>query len=111
MARTTNKKATQKKPTSQAKRTTRTQASRRPLKAVAKRKQPARRVLLMVATRKGAWLFHGDAARRTWRVDGPHFLGHIIGQHRPPRADDVSFHRSRPHLEGSKQTARVSQGT
>jgi hypothetical protein len=78
MARTTNKKATQKKPTSQAKRTTRTQASRRPLKAVAKRKQPARRVLLMVATRKGAWLFHGDAARRTWRVDGPHFLGHII---------------------------------
>ncbi len=34
--------------------------------------------LLLVATRKGAWLLHGDAARRTWRVDGPHFLGHII---------------------------------
>jgi photosystem II stability/assembly factor-like uncharacterized protein len=38
----------------------------------------ARRVLLMVATRKGAWLYHGDAARRTWRADGPHFLGHVV---------------------------------
>ena len=35
-------------------------------------------LLLMVATRKGAWLFHGDARRRSWRVDGPHFLGHIV---------------------------------
>ena len=38
----------------------------------------ARRVLVLVATRKGAWLYHGDATRKTWRVDGPHFLGHII---------------------------------
>ncbi len=38
----------------------------------------ARRTLVLVATRKGAWLFHGDSARKTWRVDGPHFLGHII---------------------------------
>ncbi|MGE5338935.1 MAG: WD40/YVTN/BNR-like repeat-containing protein [Gemmatimonadota bacterium] len=38
----------------------------------------ARRVVVLVATRKGAWLFHGDAARRTWRADGPHFLGHIV---------------------------------
>ena len=35
-------------------------------------------VTLLVATRKGAWLYHGDAARRTWQVDGPHFLGHVI---------------------------------
>ena len=35
-------------------------------------------VLLMVATRKGAWLYHSDATRKTWRTDGPHFLGHII---------------------------------
>lgn len=35
-------------------------------------------VVLLVATRKGAWLYHGDAARRAWKVDGPHFLGHII---------------------------------
>lgn len=34
--------------------------------------------VVMVATRKGAWLFHGDAARKTWRVNGPHFLGHVV---------------------------------
>ena len=44
----------------------------------ARRAPSARRVLALVATRKGAWLYHGDATRRTWRVDGPHFLGHII---------------------------------
>jgi photosystem II stability/assembly factor-like uncharacterized protein len=38
----------------------------------------ARRALILVATRKGAWLYHGDAARRSWHADGPHFLGHII---------------------------------
>jgi hypothetical protein len=37
-----------------------------------------RRLVLLVATRKGAWLFHGDARRDAWRVDGPHFLGHIM---------------------------------
>ncbi len=36
------------------------------------------RMLLMVATRKGAWLFHSDHRRRTWQADGPHFLGHTI---------------------------------
>jgi photosystem II stability/assembly factor-like uncharacterized protein len=35
-------------------------------------------VSLLIATRKGAWLMHGDAARRAWRLDGPHFLGHIV---------------------------------
>src|SRR5881397_2053051 len=38
----------------------------------------ARHVLVSVATRKGAWLYHGDAARKSWRADGPHFLGHIV---------------------------------
>jgi len=42
------------------------------------RSLPSRRVLVMAATRKGAWLYHSDAARKTWRSDGPHFLGHII---------------------------------
>ena len=72
----------------------------------------ASRVLIMVATRKGAWLFHGDAARRSWRADGPHFLGHVInhlvldprdrphaarrGQDRPPRPDDLPLDRPRP---------------
>ena len=38
----------------------------------------ARKVVVLVATRKGAWLYHGGADRKTWRVDGPHFLGHVI---------------------------------
>lgn len=37
-----------------------------------------RRVVVLVATRKSAWLFHGDPARKTWKADGPHFLGHVI---------------------------------
>jgi photosystem II stability/assembly factor-like uncharacterized protein len=36
------------------------------------------RLVLLVATRKGAWLFHGDPQRQTWTADGPHFLGHIV---------------------------------
>ncbi len=65
MARTTQKSATRTRGT--------TARARR-----APRRRPSRRVLVLVATRKGAWLYHGDETRRTWRVDGPHFLGHII---------------------------------
>jgi len=35
-------------------------------------------IIVMVATRKGLWLYHSDSKRQQWRVDGPHFLGHII---------------------------------
>ena len=35
-------------------------------------------VMLLVGTRKGAWIYHGDAARRAWRVEGPHLLGQIV---------------------------------
>lgn len=42
------------------------------------RAKSAPALTLLVATRKGAWLLHGDAARKNWRVDGPHFLGHIV---------------------------------
>ncbi len=55
--------------------------SRKPVKGTRNpgtRAQRTRRVLVMLATRKGAWLYHGDAARKTWRADGPHFLGHIV---------------------------------
>src|SRR5258708_29696613 len=34
--------------------------------------------LLWAATRKGAWLYRGDASRNVWHADGPHFLGQII---------------------------------
>jgi photosystem II stability/assembly factor-like uncharacterized protein len=35
-------------------------------------------LVLLVGTRKGAFLYHGDAARRKWKADGPHFLGSIV---------------------------------
>jgi hypothetical protein len=35
-------------------------------------------IVLFVATKKGVWLVHGDGERRTWRLDGPHFLGHEV---------------------------------
>ena len=38
----------------------------------------ASRLVILVATRKGAWFFHGDVRRKTWKADGPHFLGHTI---------------------------------
>ncbi len=41
---------------------------------------PPARLVLLVATRKGAWLLHGDAKRKSWRMDGPHFLGHVVSQ-------------------------------
>jgi hypothetical protein len=62
-------------------RTRRRPAARRkapPPRAKASRPRPASRVLVLVATRKGAWLYHGDARRRNWRADGPHFLGHVV---------------------------------
>jgi hypothetical protein len=37
-----------------------------------------KRVVVLVATRKGAWLFRSDAKRKTWAADGPHFLGHTL---------------------------------
>jgi photosystem II stability/assembly factor-like uncharacterized protein len=59
MARTTRKSTTRRSKTSRA-------------------ASAPHKLLLMVATRKGAWLYHGDTARRTWRADGPHFLGQIF---------------------------------
>src|SRR5260370_12018121 len=71
MPRTTKKSAAKaKKTTKSAKRVA--SAKRAP------RKAPARRVLVLVATRKGAWFYRSDAARKSWQTDGPHFLGHIV---------------------------------
>jgi photosystem II stability/assembly factor-like uncharacterized protein len=58
---------------------TRTPRKSTPRKRKTTRAKPApRKLLLMVATRKGLWLLHGDGARKQWRIDGPHFLGHIF---------------------------------
>ena len=57
-------------------------SARKPARAAspkkAKRGAKARPVVVLVATRKGAWLYRSDAGRSSWRADGPHFLGHII---------------------------------
>ncbi len=55
-----------------ARKTTKITTQRKPAPA------RVRRTLVLAATRKGAWLFHGDSTRKKWRVDGPHFLGHTI---------------------------------
>lgn len=36
------------------------------------------RVILMVGTRKGAFIYTADTARKRWSLDGPHFLGQIV---------------------------------
>ncbi len=70
MARTVKKKASpaKRKPPAAKRKTHKTAA--RPAK------QPT--VLLLVGTRKGAWLYRADPARKNWRADGPHFLGQIV---------------------------------
>src|SRR5438477_12781405 len=35
-------------------------------------------VQLLVGTRKGAWSYRRDAGRRSWSVDGPHYLGGVV---------------------------------
>ncbi len=35
-------------------------------------------VTLYVGTRKGAFIYCGDLARKAWRLEGPHFLGNIV---------------------------------
>src|SRR5262245_25058928 len=48
--------------------------SKRATKPAAKPK----RLVVLVATRKGAWIYQGDATRKAWKAEGPHFFGHII---------------------------------
>ncbi|CAG0976656.1 hypothetical protein BURK1_01519 [Burkholderiales bacterium] len=39
---------------------------------------PARRITLLVATRKGLWTLVSDTARSRWTLAGPRFLGHNV---------------------------------
>ena len=67
-------------------------------KAKAKRKA-AKGVTLLVGTRKGAWFFHSDAARKTWKVDGPHFLGQVVNHLvRDPRSGTLLMAAKTGHL-------------
>jgi len=44
-------------------------------------------VTLFVGTKKGAWILRGDAARKTWKVEGPHFLGQVVNHVVPDPRD------------------------
>jgi photosystem II stability/assembly factor-like uncharacterized protein len=63
-----SKSATRRRPTSRA--------GDRAARARRLASQP--RIVLLVATRKGAFFYYANAARTRWRVDGPHFLGQIV---------------------------------
>lgn len=39
---------------------------------------PQDRLLLLVATRKGAFLLRAEPSRATFALEGPHFLGHVV---------------------------------
>ena len=39
---------------------------------------PARSISLLVSTRKGLWRLASDPSRRSWKLVGPAFLGHIV---------------------------------
>jgi len=34
--------------------------------------------MLLISTRKGLWLAWANSGRRSWRLKGPHHLGHIV---------------------------------
>src|SRR6185436_20262665 len=59
-----------------------------------------RTVSLFVGTKKGAWIFRGDAARRKWKVEGPHLLGQLVSHVVPdPRDPKVLLMAAKPgHL-------------
>jgi hypothetical protein len=76
-AKTVKKTKSKKKAPAKTRARKASKAARAGAKAPRTRKSEAR-ALLLVATRKGAWIFKSDAARRKWEADGPHFLGHII---------------------------------
>jgi len=49
-----------------------------PKGATARSKAAQAKVTLLVATRKGLWTLLSDPSRRTWKLTGPQFLGHIV---------------------------------
>jgi photosystem II stability/assembly factor-like uncharacterized protein len=47
--------------------------------ATKKRKVSSKdKVFLLIGTRKGAFIYRGDAKRETWKLSRPHFLGSIV---------------------------------
>lgn len=56
-------------------------------------------ISLLVATRKGAFVYRADSGRSKWRVEGPHFLGSIINHLvRDPRSGTLLMAAKAGHL-------------
>src|SRR5512140_625133 len=53
-------------------------SSKRSPRNPTRRSRASRGIVVLVATRKGLWVQRTDAARKTFRADGPHFLGHVV---------------------------------
>jgi len=51
-------------------------SSRAPAKRTKSTRPP--RVVVLVGTRKGAFVLHGNASRTRWRTEGPHRFGEIV---------------------------------
>ena len=49
-----------------------------PKKAAAKSAAVKSGVAVMIGTKKGVWFLRSDAKRKSWKTEGPHFLGHIV---------------------------------
>jgi len=58
-----------------AKKTTRRKPTAKKARASGARKQEA---ILLVGTMKGAFVLRSDAARKNWRIEGPHFRGEAV---------------------------------
>jgi len=46
---------------------------------------------LLIATRKGAFVLRGEAGRRRWTIEGPHFLGHEVNHLKSDARDPMRW--------------------
>ena len=75
------KKTPATKPAEKAAKSTKAEKATKATKAAktTKAAKPApRELVVLIGTRKGAWILRGDAKRKTWALEGPHFHGHVI---------------------------------
>ena len=68
-------------------------------------------VTLYVGTKKGAWIFRGDGARKKWKVEGPHLIGQQVNHVIPdPRDSKTVLMAAKPgHLGPTGRGAAASK--
>ena len=78
MANHAKKSVRGKKPAKPNGKSARTASKKKTAKSANGRGARGAKTVLMIGTRKGAWLFKSDDGRKSWSIDGPHFLGQIV---------------------------------